>query len=188
MFLEESRRVSQILNRVIKVGICLVGLMMDEKRYQRVRAIFVVIAILIIVVSGVALYPLHANHPIYTPPIYTIVNESFVVNADSYNAYNFTIPADISTCHVTGDFSVSPTNSSGFRVFIWDNAAFSNWQSRHSLPLGVGTISFYDSGFSTNGTISASPYPGGTYWLLFQNNSTASVNVTSIAGFWYISK
>ena len=68
MFLEESRRVSQILNRVIKVGICLVGLMMDEKWYQRVRAIFVVIAILIIVVSGVALYPFHATHLVKTPP------------------------------------------------------------------------------------------------------------------------
>ena len=128
------------------------------------------------------------THLAKTPPLYTIINQSFIVNADSYKAYNFTIPADISTCHVTGDFSVSPTNSSGFRVFIWDNAAFSNWQSGHSILLGFGTISFYDSGYLTSGTISASPYPGGTYWLLFLNNSTASVNVTSFAGFAYISK
>lgn len=155
---------------------------------HRVRAIFVVIAILIIVVSGVALYPYHPTHLAETPPLYMIVEESFIVNAGSYKAYNFTTPADISTCHVTGDFSVFPTNSSGFRVFIWSNAAFSTWQSGHSLLLGVGTISFYDSGSSTNGTISASPYPGGTYWLLFLNNSNAPVNVTSIAGFWYFSK
>jgi len=160
---------------------------LDEKTYERVRAILVVIAILIIVVSGVALYPFRPNHPVETPPMYTIVNESFIVKADSYKAYNFTIPSDVSSCQVTGDFSVSPSNSSGFRVSIWDDAAFSNWQSGHSLPIGIGTISFYDSGFSTNGTIGASP-PGGTYWLLFLNNSTSSVNVTSIAGFWYISK
>jgi hypothetical protein len=161
---------------------------MDEKKYQRARAIFVVIAILIIVVSGVALYPFHPTHLAETPPLYAIVDESFIVDVGSYKACNFTTPTDISTLHVTGDFSISPTNSSNFQVFIWDNAAFSTWQSALSLSLGVGTISFYDSGISTNGTISASPYPGGTYWLLFFNNSNALVNVTSIAGFWYFSK
>jgi hypothetical protein len=163
------------------------GLQLSEKKYQKLKVIIAIAAILI-AVSAILTVALHTNKGAETPPIYQIIDANFTVNAGSYKAYNFTTPADISTCQVTGDFSISPTNSSGFRVFIWDNAAFSNWQSGHSLPLGVGTISFYDSGLSTNGTISASHYPGGTYWLLYLNNSTAPVNVTSLAGFYYIRK
>ena len=70
---------------------------MDEKKYQRARAIFVVIAILIIVVSGVALYPFHPTHLAETPPLYAIVDESFIVDVGSYKACNFTTPTDIST-------------------------------------------------------------------------------------------
>ena len=129
------------------------------------------------------------REPFGTPLLYLIVEGNFTVNADSYKAYNFTTPTDISQCQVSGSFSVSGSNSSKIRVFIWDNAAFTNWQNGHvsKSPLGRA-ISFYDSGLSTNGTIDASPYPGGTYWLIYTNNSTEPQNVISQADFWYMIK
>jgi hypothetical protein len=157
---------------------------------KRTRAIVAVTVSLIIVdILISAAFFANQEHPAGTPPLYLVVDGNFTVNADSYKAYNFTTPTDISKCQVRGSFSDTTTNSSGIRVFIWDNAAFTNWQkSGHSLQLGFGTISFYDSGLSTNGTIAASPYPGGTYFLIYMNNSTEPQNVTSQTDFWYMLK
>lgn len=149
-------------------------------------------SISLIVVLAIILTAIFANQtvsPKSTPILYRIVDSNFTVAAGSYKAYNFTIPSEISSCQVSGSFSVTTTNSSGIRVFIWDNAEFSNWQKGQvsQSPLGR-IISSYDSGLTTNGTIEASPYPGGTYFLIFQNNSTDSQNVTSQTSFWYIEK
>jgi hypothetical protein len=130
-------------------------------------------------------------HPVSTPHLYLIVDGNFTVGADSYKAYNFTTPTEIKQCQVSGSFSISGANSSKIRVYIWDNAEFTNWQSRHipqsQSPFGH-IISFYDSGLTTHGTIEATPYPGGTYYLIYQNSSTETQNVTSQATFWYMPK
>ncbi len=73
-------------------------------------------------------------------------------------------------------------------MFIWDNTAFTNWQNGQVSWNPVGrTLSFYDSGFTTDGTID-SAFFSGTYCGLFiyKNNSTLPVNMTSDAYFWYI--
>jgi hypothetical protein len=143
--------------------------------------------IIIVILISVAFF-VNQEHPMGTPPLNSIVDGSFTVNAGSYKAYNFTIPIDVSQCQVSGSFSVSGENLSKIRVFIWDNAAFINWQSGHvsQSPLGR-SISFYDSGLSTDRSIAASP-PSGTYWLIYTNNSTNSQNVISQADFWYTLK
>ena len=152
---------------------------------KRIRTIVLVTAALVIVAIIVSsFFSSNQIHPISTPPLYQIVNGNFTVDANSYKAYNFTIPTDFSNCQVSGSFSVYGANSSKIRVFIWDNAAFTNWQKNgQSLQWGFGTISFYDSTFTTNSTISLSPYPSGTYWLIYTNNSTEPQHVTSEASF-----
>ena len=157
---------------------------------KKTRTIVVVTVSLVIVAVLIAtVFFANQIRPVGTPPLYLIIDGNFTVEAESYKAYNFTTPTDISSCQVSGSFSVYGSNSSKIRVFIWDNAAFTNWQSGHvsQSPLGRA-ISFYDSTLSTNGTISASPYPGGTYWLIYTNNSTEPQNVTSQATFWYMLK
>jgi hypothetical protein len=156
---------------------------------KRTRAIVATVSLIIVAILISAVFFANQIHPFGTPLLYLIVDESFTVNADSYKAYNFTTPTDISKCQVSGSFSVSEANPSNIRVYIWDNASFTTWQngSVSQSPLGR-TISFYDSGNATNGTIDASPYPGGTYFLIYVNNSTEPQNVTSEATFWYTLK
>ena len=155
---------------------------------KRNRAILATTVSLIIILSLIVFFASQI-HPVGTPPLHLIVDENFTVDSNSYKAYNFTTPTDISNCQVSGSFSVSRSNPSNIRVFIWDNAAFTSWQSGHVSQSRWGSIiSFYDSGLTTNGTIQATPYPGGTYFLIYQNNSTEPQNVTSQATFWYTTK
>jgi len=159
---------------------------------KRTRAIVATtISLIIVAILISTLFFANQIHPASTPPLYLIVDGSFTVDADSYKAYNFTTPTEISQCQVSGSFSISGANPSEIRVYIWDNAEFTNWQggniSQSQSPFGQ-IISFYDSGLTTNGTIECSPYPGGTYFLIFQNSSTEPQNVTSQTSFWYIAK
>jgi hypothetical protein len=157
---------------------------------KKTKAVVATITSLVVVV--VILTAIFANQsvtPKSTPLLYRIVDASFTIDPGSYKVYNFTMPSDTTYSGVSGTFNVTTPNSSDFRVFIWDNAAFTNWQAHGaSLHLGFGVISFYDSGWSTNGTISSSSYLGGTYWLIYTNNSTKVVNVTTEASFYYIPK
>ena len=164
-----------------------VTLISMNKRTKVVAATFisaiVVIAILIVVFDNQTVTPKS------TPMLFRIVDASLTIDPGSYKAYNFTLPSEASNTGVSGTFNVTTPNSSGFRIYIWDNAAFTSWQkSGASLHLGFGTISFYDSDHLTNGTISSTSYPGGTYWLIYTNNSTKPVSVTSEASFYYIPK
>ena len=155
---------------------------------RRNRAIVATTVSLIIILISIVFFASQI-HPVGTPPLHLIVDGTFTIDANSYKAYNFTTPTDISNCQVSGSFSVSGVNSSDIRVFIWDNAAFTSWQSGHVSQSRWGSIiSFYDSGLATNGTIQATPYPGGTYFLIYQNNSTEPQSITSQATFWYTTK
>ncbi|MGD0451603.1 MAG: hypothetical protein ABSA79_11205 [Candidatus Bathyarchaeia archaeon] len=151
--------------------------------------VFVTASLVIVAILISTVFFADQTHPAGTPPVYSIVNGDFTVDAESYEAFNFTTPTDISQIQVNGDFSVLGANPYGIRVFIWDTVSFTNFQSGHvsQSPLGQA-ISAYDSGLTTNGTIEASPYPGGMYFLIYQNNSTEPQNVTSQASFWYIQK
>jgi hypothetical protein len=165
----------------------LTGFWMIDKKRRRIIKIGSFISLLIIFFF-VSIIIYYQHQPYGTPPRHLIINGNLTIKAYSYKAFNFTIPMDITQCQVNGDFAVYPTNSSGLRVFIWDTAAFNNWQSGHfsldhARPGEV--ISLYDSGHSNNGTIDI--FPGsGTYFLLFLNNSTETVNVTVEADYWYI--
>ena len=154
---------------------------------KRTRAI--VSLIIVAVLISTAFFFANQKKPFGTPPLHLIVAGNFTIDSDSYKAYNFTTPTDISNCQVSGSFSVSGANPSEIRVYIWDNAAFTNWQNGQISQSPLGRIvSFYDSGLATKGTIYAKPYPGGTYFLIYQNNSTKPQNITSQATFWYIQK
>ena len=135
---------------------------MIDKKQRRIIKIGSFISMLIIL-SCVTIILYYQQQPNGTPPQHLIINGNLTIKADSYKAFNFTIPMDITQCQVNGDFAVYPTNSSGLRLFIWDNAAFDNWQSGHfaldnARPGEV--ISLYDSGHSNNGTINVFPGPG----------------------------
>ncbi|HEX7482291.1 MAG TPA: hypothetical protein VF350_02340 [Candidatus Bathyarchaeia archaeon] len=157
---------------------------------KKTKAVAATITSLVVVVAIItAIFANQSVTPKSTPLLYRIVDASFTVDPGSYKAYNFTMPSDTTYSGVSGTFNVTTPNSSDFRVFIWDNAAFTNWQANGaSLHLGFGVISFYDSGWSTNGTINSSSYPGGTYWVIYTNNSTKVVNVTTEVSFYYIPK
>ncbi len=158
--------------------------------FKRTQAIVAATASIIIVAILISIaFFSNQTTPVGTPPLYQIVDGNFTIEANSYKTYNFTTPTDISKCQVSGSFNVYGSNASTIRVYIWDNAAFTNWQKGQASQSPLGrTISFYDSGFTTNGSIEASPDPGGTYFLIYQNNSTELQNLTSQVSFYYISK
>ena len=99
---------------------------------KRTRAIAAATVSLIIVATLIStVFLTNQKTPVGTPPVYLVVNENFTVDANSYKAYSFTTPTDISNCQVSGSFSVSGANPSEIRVFIWDNASFTNWKNGH---------------------------------------------------------
>jgi hypothetical protein len=170
---------------MLSITVAKVAIML--KRPQAIVAAIVCLIIVAIVISA-AFFASHI-HPVGTPLLHLLVQGNFTVDANSYKAYNFTTPNEISQCQVSGSFSVSGANPSKIRVYIWDNAEFTNWQRGHisqfQSPFGQ-IISFYDSGLASNGIIEATPYPGGTYFLIYHNNSTEPQNITSQATFWYM--
>ena len=87
---------------------------------KRTRAIVVVTVCLVIVavLISVAFFD-NPIHPVSTPPLHLLVDENFTADADSYKAYNFTTPTDISQCQVSDSFSVSGANPNEIRVYIW---------------------------------------------------------------------
>ena len=119
-----------------------------------------------------------------TPPLYRILNEQITVNAISYNAYNFTLPTEISQATVYGSFAVSNASQSGIKVYLMNSTNFADWLN------GQSPVSFFPSGgAAVNGTFNVVLASGGEYFLVYDNTSGASLKqVDTDAYFWYTPK
>lgn len=121
-------------------------------------------------------HTLEAEFIMGTPPIYQIVTGNMTINANSFKAYNFTVPSGAGS--ISDTFSCNGT----IRVYVMDSENFANWQNKQIA------LSYYDSGQVTNGKIDNLALPSsGTYFLVYYNNNdTTAKTVTSYASFFYI--
>jgi hypothetical protein len=108
-----------------------------------------------------------------------ISNGSLSVNAGSYSWYPFTVPAGASAATVTGHFQAAGGTGNDIKVYVLDEDGFVNLKNGH------GTRTFYNSGTSTQATITAVlPGTSAKYYLVLDNRfspespKTVQVNAT----------
>jgi len=116
-----------------------------------------------------------------SPPIphtVQIVNGTANVNASAYVDYQFVIPPDSSSIHVSGTFTVQ--GGSGIIVYIFDSTNFDNYAS------GAYFGALYQSSQTTAAAISSNLYSNGTYYLVLDNTlSTITQTVNMQANVTY---
>jgi hypothetical protein len=139
------------------------------------KIVFTVAAVVVVVVA-LSVYLIVTNtKPI--PIVKNIVNETFTVNPDSFTVYNFSFPTQ-TTATIDGTFQVA--NDSIIEVYIMDGAGFLNWQK------GYGINTYFYSGASSNGSISATLPVSTTYHLIFKNAQTEPKQVTAYTSISYV--
>jgi hypothetical protein len=89
---------------------------------------------------------------------------SFTVNALSYNAVKFEVPASSFDVSVVGRVGAAGGSGNDIEVYVLSEDAYVNWQNRHN------TSSFYNSGRMTQVNLNVSLPPNeGTYYIVFNN-------------------
>jgi hypothetical protein len=144
--------------------------------------VLLAIAVIIVAVAAIVLAAfvmLNEIHPVSTPKIEIIVNGNLTVNSGSYVYYNFTVFSEHVEPSVQGKFTVSGSDQK-IRVYIMDSANFTDWKDTRNAS------TYYDSGESNSGNITAT-LPVGNYDLVYDNNfSATSKNVTTQVHSWYL--
>ncbi|HEV2732255.1 MAG TPA: hypothetical protein VGV15_19665 [Terriglobales bacterium] len=98
--------------------------------------------------------------------IETITEGDFPVKPHSFSSFKFKVPPGTIRVSVNGQFSIGGS-SKDMEVYVLTDEAFAAWQS------GYSTDTYYDSGKAVQGEINGTlPSGGGTYYLLFKNDSS----------------
>jgi hypothetical protein len=147
------------------------------KRERNIAVAVAVGVILVAVILLAALY-LHNPKPASTPVVSSIVDATFTVDSGSYTYYNFTVYSGPTNAAipdtVQGTFNVSNGQENTIRVYIMDGANFEDWKN------GFDSNKYYDSGESSDGSVTATLSSSGTYYLVFDNTYSAiSKSVTT---------
>ncbi len=109
-----------------------------------------------------------------SPPIahtIQIVNATANVDAGKYADYQFIIPSNSSSIHVSGTFTVQGGSGSGIIVYIFDSTNFDNYET------GAYFGALYQSSQTTTSSISSNLDASGTYYLVL-DNTFSTINQT----------
>jgi hypothetical protein len=151
----------------------------DRNKADKMLLAIAVIIVAIAAAVLTAFVMLNEIHPYSTPKIEIIVDGNLTVNSGSYVYYKFTVLSEHVAPTVQGTFTVSG-NDQKIRVYIMDSANFADWQDTRNAS------TYYDSGESNSGNITAT-LPVGNYDLVYDNNfSATSKNVTTQVHSWYL--
>jgi len=99
------------------------------------------------------------------------VNAAANVDAGAYVDYQFIIPPNASSIHVSGTFTVQSGNSSGIIVYIFDSTNFDNYEN------GAYFGALYQSSQTTTSSISSNLDASGTYYIVL-DNTVSTINQT----------
>ncbi|MGD0477533.1 MAG: hypothetical protein ABSB29_05135 [Nitrososphaerales archaeon] len=112
-----------------------------------------------------------------------IINGLITVGANSYDDYQFSVPAGASGASIQGTFTASGGFGNDIVVLVMDSTDFTNWANSHQAS------AYYNSGQETTGTISASLTAGETYYLVYNNQFSifSSKNVDTTVNLTYTS-
>ena len=103
-----------------------------------------------------------------------IVNGNITINAKTSLDYQFNIPPNFTDTSVWGRFTTLGGNSNDLKVYIVDNTNFNYHNS------GQEFTALYQSGQTTNAPISANNLSRGTYYLVLDNEFSASQKTANI--------
>jgi hypothetical protein len=101
-----------------------------------------------------------------------IVNGAVTINASMYLDYQFTIPPNASSIHVSGTFTVQGGSGSGIIVYIFDSTNFDNYVN------GAYFGALYQSSQTTTASISSNLDASGTYYYLVLDNTFSTTQKT----------
>jgi hypothetical protein len=142
-----------------------------------------VLIVFIVAGSTGAVVILSKKNPSPPPIAHTIqiVNRTANVNASTYVDYQFIIPPNASSIHVSGTFTVQGGSGSGIIVYIFDSSNFEDYAT------GSYFGALYQSGQTTTALISSNLDSNGTYFLVFDNTLstiTQTVNIQANATYF----
>ena len=109
-----------------------------------------------------------------------VVNGTANVEAGSYLDYQFIIPPNASSIHVSGTFKVQGSGS-GITVYIFDSTNFNVYEN------GGDFGGLYQSGQTTTASISSNLDASGSYYLVLDNTLSAinqTVNIQATATYY----
>ncbi len=93
-----------------------------------------------------------------------VVNGMVTIGARNYQYYQITVPSGAISPSVSGSFTASGGSGNDIKIYVMDNTNYVNWQNGHSAS------TYYTSGQTTTGSISAQlPSGAGTYYLVYDN-------------------
>lgn len=148
-------------------------------------AVGIAVLLLVIIAVVVAVSLMNSNGGSIIPTTHTtnVVNGLVTVNAGSYEDYTFTVPSGASNIQVTGSFTASGGSGNDIKVYIFDQSDFVNWENGHTAN------TYYQSGQTTTGTISATLPSSGTYVLVYDNTFSiiSQKNVNTEVNLSYVS-
>ena len=89
------------------------------------------VLIIFIVAGSIGAVVILSKKPSPPPIAHTIqiVNGTANVNAGAYVDYQFTIPSNASSIHVSGNFTVQGGSGSGIIVYIFDSTNFDIYEN-----------------------------------------------------------
>ena len=121
-----------------------------------------------------------------SPPIthtIQVVNGTANVDAGAYVDYQFIIPPNASSIHVSGTFTVQGGSGNGIIVYIFDSTNFNVYEN------GGDFGGLYQSGQTTTASISSNLDTSGNYYLVLDNTfSTTQKTVNIQANVTYLTQ
>ena len=102
------------------------------------------------------------------------MNGTANVNASAYVDYQFTIPPNASSIHVSGTFTVQGGSGNGIIVYIFDSTNFDNYEN------GSYFGALYQSAQTTTASISSNLDSSGTYYLVLDNTLSTTQKTVNI--------
>jgi hypothetical protein len=153
----------------------------DQFVGRRTKNILIAIAVIVMIIATIIVaFFASENHPSSTPYVERIVDETLLLNSNSYKSYDFSLPSIASSITVDGNFEVNG-DTEGIKIYIMDSLNFASWQNTRTASM------YYSSGELKSGNITATLTLAGTYYLVYDNTSSlVSKNVTSQVVAYYV--
>ncbi len=106
-----------------------------------------------------------------------IINENITISASTSLDYQFKVPPDVTNTWISGTFTAQGGTTNDIKVYIFDNTNFNNYNT------GQNFTALYQSGLTSNSTISVNNISNGSYYLVLDNECSTSQKTVNISAY-----
>jgi hypothetical protein len=106
-----------------------------------------------------------------------IIYENVTISAKTSLDYQFKVPPDVTNTWISGTFTAQGGTTNDIKVYIFDNTNFNNYNT------GQNFTAIYQSGQTSNSTISVNNISNGSYYLVLDNEFSTSQKTINISAY-----